>query len=154
MLALNMPSSSPRSPELEPLAYSSFTIFLSKTSLLKIIPNPHSLADFSTVTTMLKYSNNCSFYSNVSGTIARMHGWLLFSGVQANNLTQFNLHSGRPANMNQEKNGLFYFPIFNAVQWNVGLCLFWDCHVRWDWDTVRTIASVETAEICIEAYIA
>lgn len=112
MLALNMPSSSPRSPELEPLAYSSFTIFLTapnKTSLLEIIPNPHSPADFSTVTTMLKYSHNYSFYSNASGTIARIHGWLLFSGIQANNLTvQFTLWEACK-HESRKKTGFFIF---------------------------------------------
>lgn len=135
MLALNMPSSSPRSPELEPLAYSSFTIFLTapnKTSLLEIIPNPHSPADFSTVTTMLKYSHNCSFYSNASETIARIHGWLLFSGIQANNLTQCNLHSGRPASMNQEKKQAFLFSSFQCCSmkcWPLSV-LRLSCQVR------------------------
>lgn len=113
MLALNMPSSSPRSPELEPLAYSSFAPFLiapNKTCLLKIMRCLFLQLDFNTVTRMLKYCNNYSFSSNAAGRFARIDSWLLFSGIQANNLTQCNLHSGRPAGMNHKKyRGYFSF---------------------------------------------
>lgn len=51
---------------------------------------------------MLKYCNNCSFSSNAAGRIARIDGWFLFSGIQANNLKQCNLFSEWPTGMNHK----------------------------------------------------
>ena len=81
MLALNMPSSSPSGPR----SWSLWHIHLLLSfSLLTTIPvcwkSSRALflqLDFSVVTRKLKYCNNCSFYSNAAGRIARIYIYLV-----------------------------------------------------------------------------
>lgn len=85
MLALTMLSSSLRSLELEPLAYSSFTLLRAaqnKTSLLKVFLKTHFLARFSGASKILDDSSNCSVCCNATGKIAGIRGWMLFSGIR------------------------------------------------------------------------